>query len=745
MSFKKNIIPIVLLVLASVYPSFGQVHNPDDPKVGLVLSGGGAKGLAHIGALKVIEEAGVRIDYIGGTSMGAIVGSLYAAGYSAAQLDSIFRVTNFDVLLQDQIPRSSMSFYEKRNYETYIGALPFDNFKVSLPTSLSKGQNLYNLLTKLFFNVEGIYDFNELPIPFFCMATDVETGDPIKIDKGYLPKAVAASAAIPSFFEPVLYQDKLLVDGGVVNNYPIDEVIEMGADIIIGVDVQDSLLKRDKLKSATDVLVQINYYNTINAMKEKLPKTDLYIKPNITGFDVLSFGKGKEIIQSGYQAAVNKLSGLDSIAALQILKPKPRTPERVKDSFLINKLVFEGNEKYTRAYLKGKLRYTTEEYTTFEEIGTGMSNLAATDNFRSVRYEFHPMDQGYKLVVPVKEKKNDMYLKFGIHYDGLYKTAGLINLTRKHLLFDDDVGYFDFILGDNIRYNFHYYLDKGFYWSYGIKSRLNTFDRDVDYSLIGEDLELAFPDVNRLDIEMLDLTNQIYMQTVWREEFTLGVGLEHKLIEIDSKTFADEGGDELELEKGNFFSSYGYVRFDSLDDKYYPTKGLFFEGDFHWIIMESGYMGDFSPYSIAKANMGFAVPITKDISFNMFTEGGFHLGNAEVESLKFILGGWGNDFINNITPFLGYDYLSFGGNGYVKATFNADWEFFKNNHLNVTANFANAGDGIFESGEWFTLPDYTGYAVGYGYESIIGPIQAKFNWSPEVNEKFLTFSVGYWF
>lgn len=745
MRIQKTIIYTLFLILIGISQSHAQEHNPDDPKVGLVLSGGGAKGLAHIGALKAIEEAGIRIDYIGGTSMGAIVGSLYAAGYSASQLDSIFKETNFDILLQDQIPRSSMSFYEKRNFETYIGTLPFDNFKVSLPTSLSKGQNLYNLLTKLFFNVEGIHDFNELPIPFFCMATDVETGDPIKLDQGYLPKAVAASAAIPSFFEPVTYQGKVLVDGGVVNNYPVEEVISMGADIIIGVDVQDSLLKRDKLKSATDVLVQINYYNTINAMTDKLKKTDLHIKPDIEGFDVLSFGKGRAIMQSGYQAAINKLSALDSIASLQILKPKPRPPEKVKDSFLINQLVFEGNEKYTRAYLKGKLRYRTEEYTTFEEIETGMSNLAATDNFRSVRYEFNPNGEGYKLVVPVVEKQNDMFLKFGLHYDGLYKTAGLINLTRKHLLFDDDVAYFDFILGDNIRYNFHYYLDKGFYWSYGVKSRLNTFDKDVDFNLINQDPDIALPDINRLDIEMFDLTNQIYMQTVWREEFTLGIGLEHKFLEVDSKTIVDEGGDELELEKGNFFSSYGYLRFDTLDDKYYPTKGLFFEGDFHWVIMQSGYKGEFSPFSIAKAKMGFAMPVARNISFDLFTEGGFHLGNSHVESLRFFLGGWGNEFINNITPFLGYDHLSFGGKGYVMATFKTDWEFYKNNHINFSANFANAGDEIFESGEWFTLPDYTGYAIGYGYESIIGPIQAKFNWSPEVDEKFLSFSVGYWF
>ncbi|MEL4306791.1 patatin-like phospholipase family protein [Joostella sp. CR20] len=737
---------IVCAVLFSTL-GFAQDAPKKDQKVGLVLSGGGAKGLAHIGALKAIEEAGIRVDFIGGTSMGSIVGALYAAGYSPHQLDSIFKVTDFDVLLQDRIPRSAMSFYEKSSFEKYAVALPFNKFKLSFPSSLSKGQNLYNLLSKLLFNVNDVENFNDLSIPFFCIATDVETGEQVVLDEGYLPRALAASSAIPSFFEPVVYEDRLLVDGGVVNNYPVDEVKKMGADIIIGVDVQDELATRDELKSATDVLVQINYYNTINAMEEKLKKTDLHIKPNIKPYSVLSFGKGKEIIESGYEAAKAQMSTLDSIETLQLKKPTRRYPGQEVDSFLINKLSFEGNEKYTRAYLKGKLRYRTEAYTTFDKIDQGMSNLAATDNFNSVRYEFRPNNDGYILSVPIVEKQTDMFLKLGIHYDDLYKTAAIINITKKNLLFADDNIYLDFIVGDFVRYNFEYYLDKGFYWSFGFKSRYNTFQRGVSFDFIDENVtEEEIPEINKLDAKLSDFTNQLYMQTVWKEEFTFGLGLEHKYLKVETETVTGADGKEILLEDDNYFSSYAFLKFDSLNDIYFPTKGLYFDGDFHvYLLSTKHFDNDFSSFSIAKAKMGFATPIYKSLSFDFFAEGGFKFGDSDVKSFDFILGGWGNNFINNITPFLGYDYLSFGADSFVKATLNLDWEFAKNNHLNFTTNIANAGDTIFEDGSWFSWPTYTGYAFGYGYESFIGPMQAKLAWSPEQDDAIFSISVGFWF
>ena len=245
-----------ILFFCSSLLSFSQEEKL---KVGLVLSGGGAKGLAHIGALKAIEEAGVHIDYIAGTSMGAIIGGLYASGYSAAELDSIVKKTNFNILIQDEIPRKSMTFYEKRNTERYALTLPFDNFKLGFPSGLSKGQNIYNLMSGLTVHLDDETDFSKLPIPFFCVAADVETGEEVILDKGSLAKSVAASGAIPSLFSPVKIDGRLLIDGGVVNNYPIEELRRRGADVIIGVDVQDPLLNRKDLKGVFDIFTQVTW------------------------------------------------------------------------------------------------------------------------------------------------------------------------------------------------------------------------------------------------------------------------------------------------------------------------------------------------------------------------------------------------------------------------------------------------------------------------------------------------------
>jgi NTE family protein len=203
---------------------FSQQKTPNkDTKVGLVLSGGGAKGLAHIGALKVIEDSGVKIDYIAGTSMGAIVGALYASGYSADELTKIFKEVNFEELIRDNFDRKDRSFFDRKDTDRHAVVLPFNKFKLSFPSSISKGQKTYNFYVKLLDHVKDIEDFSKLPIPFLCIGTDLETGNQVILDKGYLPDAISASSAIPTLFEPIKLNDKLLIDGGVSNNYPIDE------------------------------------------------------------------------------------------------------------------------------------------------------------------------------------------------------------------------------------------------------------------------------------------------------------------------------------------------------------------------------------------------------------------------------------------------------------------------------------------------------------------------------------------
>ncbi|RAV29519.1 patatin-like phospholipase family protein [Sinomicrobium soli] len=744
---KKHIFLFLWCCILTV-PGHAQQDPDEDVRVGLVLSGGGAKGLAHIGVLKAIEEAGVRIDYIGGTSMGGIIGALYASGYRAEQLDSIFHVVDFSELIQDNLPRSARTFYEKENYERYALTLPFDRFRVSFPRALSKGQNIYNLLVKLLYHVNDVEDFSKLPIPFFCIATNVETGEAVKLDKGYLPEAILASGAFPSLFNPVDIDGNVLIDGGVVNNYPIRELRKLGADKIIGVDVQDPLADRDQLSSAMDILFQINNYRTVNDMKLKREETDVYIKPDIKGFSVVSFDKGPVIIANGEEAGREHIAELEALAAKQRKREEPfRTP--VRDSIDIDGLVLQGNEKYSRAYIKGKLRFTTSGRVSFQKFDQGLANLAATNNFESIRYRFlkDGDQEGRTMYMTLKENRNSMLLRFGLHYDALYKSAALVNLTKKQFLFDDDVLSVDLVLGDNFRYNLDYYIDKGFYWSFGVHSSYNRFDADVALENLPEGESEQWAGINQIGVNFSDLTNQIYLQTVFREEFSVGAGLEHKRLKMESKTVSD-GSNRREtiFDNSDYFSLYGFMKLDTYDNRYFPKRGLYFNSDFHFYFASSDYHDNFSEFSIGKASAGIATPLVgRYLSLNVSTGAGTVFGETYADGLSFILGGYGNDLINNFTPFLGYDFMSFGGNSYIKAAATLDLEFIRKNHLNFTANMANTGEDIFAHGDWLDKPAYTGYAVGYGLETFLGPIELKYSWSPERGKGRWFFNLGFWF
>ncbi len=367
---------------------YSQEAPQNDVKVGLVLSGGGAKGLAHIGVLKTIDSLGIHIDHIAGTSMGAIIGSLYASGYTGKQLDSIFNSLNFDDLINDHIPRASRTFYEKEQAEKYAITLPFNNFKVSLPSAISKGQNVFNLLSRLTMHVDEIEDFNKLPIPFFCMATDAETGQSVILDSGNLAQSVRASGALPSLFQPVYINDRMLIDGGVTNNYPLNELKAKGVDLIIGVDVQDDLLDRKELKSAPGILLQINNYRTIRDMRLKSELTDIYIKPDIKDFNVVSFNQGKAIIKNGEQAALTQIVKLKEITENQRKKPLRVIQPPQLDSLKIKTVSINGNKKYSRSYILGKLKLKKNQTISYDDFIKGVNNLVATNNFDDFSYQF---------------------------------------------------------------------------------------------------------------------------------------------------------------------------------------------------------------------------------------------------------------------------------------------------------------------------------------------------------------------
>ena len=369
-------------------------------------------------------------------------------------------------------------------------------------------------------------------------------------------------------------------------------------------------------------------------------------------------------------------------------------------------------------------------------------NLNATQNFSSINYFFDSVEAGERLVLQLRENKNNAFLKFGLHYDGLYKSAVLVNYTKRKLLAKNDVFSVDVILGDNFRYNFDYYIDNGFYWSFGFNSKMISFNKnistDFDNGNIFGDLG-----INSVNVDFFDISNQAYVQTIFAQKFSTGIGLEYKHLKLESETVQNENPI---FENSSYLSVFGFAKYDTYDQKYFPRSGWGLNSEIKSYLYSTNYSNNFERFSIAKGDFSFAQPVFKNMTFKLQTEGGFAVGERSVSYFDFILGGYGFQQVNNIKPFLGYDFLSIAGDSYVKLLLTADYELFKKHHLNFSANFANIGNKIFDRIDtWFEKPKYSGYSFGYGLETIIGPIEIKHSWSPETRDHHTWFSVGFWF
>lgn len=737
---------LVSLILILVFSwGFSQERESKNPRVGLVLSGGGAKGLAHVGVLKTLDSLGVRVDYIAGTSMGAVVGALYASGYTGQQLDSIIRSTNFNLLISDKVPRNSKTFYERKNSEKYVLTLPFNNFKIQLPSSISRGQNVFNLLSKLTLNVSGINDFSKLPIPFYCIATDIQSGEEVILDHGNLAQAIAASSALPTLFQPVKLNNKLLMDGGIVNNFPVNGLLSKNLDYIIGVDVQDDLLMVDELNSVSNIMLQINNFRAVEELNKKSKLLDIYIQPDVDDFSIISFGQGLKIIEEGQKETLKFLDRLKSISQVQNFKKRTlKFPEY--NQIKINKVKVSGLGKYTSSYVKGKLRFRNGEIISYDDIGKGVNNLVATNNFDSFLYKLTPIGNSYNFNAQVVEAKNTAFIRFGLHYDQLYNSAALLNLTKKKLLLKNDVVSVDFIFGDSPRYNFDYYIDKGFYWSIGFNSKYNLLKYKVSPAFFSDNQQ--FSEMNRTEASISDLTNQFFIETLIKKDLSIKIGAELKKLTISS---SDNYLNSLFntksyiFEDSNFFSLYGSLKLDTFDDKFFPKDGIFIEGNTQLFLSSSASNNNFSQFSYLKLNIAKAFSVFNNGSFVLGAQSGVKIGSSEIKSLDFGLGGYAYNNINNYFSFFGYDYFSLAGDSFTKVHAILDYEIFKDHHINIAANFASIGDDIFFQNEWMEVLNYSGYAVGYGFETIFGPIEVKYNWSPDTNYSAYFINFGYWF
>ena len=566
------------------------------------------------------------------------------------------------------------------------------------------------------------------------MATDIETGQQVVLDKGVFPQALVASSSIPSIFYPIEIEGRLLIDGGVTNNYPVEKLRELGAEFIIGVDVQEELKTRKELQGITTIFGQISNFNTQGQMESKRKLTDIYIKPDIKGFNVLSFENGKKIIENGENEAKKFLTELSVFENNNYKKPELIT---VKDSVFIGNIGFTELKNYTRSYVLGKLRFKPNTKISFQDFQNGIQNLNNTQNFSSVKYQFNDKD----VFINLRENRVNTFLKFALHYDELYKSGALINLTHKKLLSKNDMVSLDIILGDNFRYDFNYLFDNGFYFSFGASSSLNTFNKNVNNAFGIENY--LNNDFEKINLDYSSINNKIFLQTVFLRKYNIGGGLEFQHLKLKSDNLVQSN---KTIENSNYLSFFGYLNHDTFDNKFFPKKGWYFKSNFNYYFHSSDYTNQFDKFSIAKADMGIAFTPIKKFSLILQNEGGFKVGYSSLPYFDFVLGGYGYKETNNIRPFYGYDFLNLSGNSYVKATGTIDYEFYKKNHINFTYNASIVGDFIFNATKtWLNKPSFTGFGLGYGLDTLIGPIEIKYTWSPETHFSAFWFNLGFVF
>ncbi|AXO87640.1 hypothetical protein DZC75_06225 [Pseudomonas parafulva] len=429
---------LLLCLLLTLTPLVLHAADAARPKVGLVLSGGAARGLAHIGVLKALEEQGVRIDAIAGTSMGAVVGGLYASGYSIEELEHLALTLDWQQALSDAPPRKDVPFRRKQDDRDFLvkQKLSFrDDGSLGLPLGVIQGQNLSLLLESKLAHTADIRDFDKLPIPFRAVATDIASGEKVVFRRGHLPQVVRASMSIPAVFAPVELDGRLLVDGGMVDNIPLDVVREMGVDLAIVVDIGTPLRSRKQLATVVDVLNQSITLMTRRNSEEQLAslgREDILVQPPLSAFGVTDFGRAQDMIDAGYRAtrALDaRLAGLrrGGDAELAVARsPRQRTP-------VITAIKVENDSKVSDEVIRYYIRQPIGEPLALDRLQTDMGTLYGLDYFDRVQYRVVHKGDDNTLVINARGRRGGTdYLRLGLNLSDDMRGDSAFNLGASY-------------------------------------------------------------------------------------------------------------------------------------------------------------------------------------------------------------------------------------------------------------------------------------------------------------------------
>jgi len=695
------------------------------PTIGLVLSGGGAHGLAHLGVIKVMEEAGLRPDYITGVSMGSIIGGLYSLGYTADSLHKIFKNIGWKLVLSNKIPENKVIFLEKSHFYNSAVSLPLTTGKVLLPSGLINGQQVENTLSFYTWPAADINDFSKLPIPFLCIGTDIITYKKIELKTGFLSDAIRASFSVPSIFTPLKIDTLLLLDGGLIRNFAASEVRDMGADIVIGSYVGFNGYKEDKLQSVRGIMEQIAMFRSLDDFEGEKKLVNVLIMPKTEKFSISGFENIDSLIQKGYEAALpykgyfRKLA--DSLNSFGAQKPLENILN--KQTYTFNKIEVTGNKSYSDAQILGLLDI---------EPGKKVDKYLLTDKiellygkawFDKVKYRVIPRNDSLILVIDCIEKSPAM-LYGSVHYDNYLLSGIVLGISVKNLVTSRSVININSFIGQYYRFELNslQFLDKN--QIFGLSSNFYADNTLIPMlELRGDKGDV----ISRNFIPGVSINRRIglnHMMSVSANYENLNLIIHH-----DSDV-------RLKNLSYNYLStSYDYM-FNTVDTKNFPNKGTifnFFAGTSK--LLSTGIRTDSSKVVFKGDNHG-------EFSFNRFftLEGSIKYYFTPKEKLTFLIGGdvlyitdsdsisaqnnffllGGTEAINKRSiPMIGFHANEIPVKKLAGIRTDIDLELIENLHINIMANIFAVQEVNHNAG--FSL--LTGYGAGIGYMSIFGPLK----------------------
>ncbi len=695
------------------------------PRVGLVLSGGGAKGFAHLGVIKVLEEEGIPIDYIGGTSMGSIVGGLLAGGLTVDSIIAIVERQDWEYLLSDAIRRQDLSLLEKMDRDRFILSLPLTKKGIQLPEGIIRGQHIENLFHALNAPVYDINDFSKLPIPYLCVALDIDNNREKVFRSGDLSDAMRASMSIPTAFEPMVIDGIRYVDGGLVDNFPVQHVKNMGADIIIGVDVGHSKNNENKKRDMISVMEDAVFFYSSIVREQNLKLVDIYINPDLHGLGVSSFTEADSLIHYGEVAAREMLPQIRRLA--DSLHRIGRYPTPVKapkhDSLFVKSIRLTGLHRIPVKLIDGLIPYDVLSWVTPEEIRQSAENFYATNYFEKVVFDLEPDGEGVRVNYRFREK-NEGLMNVGLYYDTDYKTVISLNATFLNLGIKGTKLSATVNIGKNPGANLYYILDKGRIFAPGVQLRSHVLEA-YNYDAARHRTESYKYFMNNIDL---------FLQSRFSNQWLFRIGGEMNHTSLSSKVSEITFGNI----RDNFYGAYLQLCFDSRDRLVLATHGSYFRGTIRYLTNPH-----YHPVGYAALEYQHAHSIGESVSLVHRFFGGVVAGDTIPYQYTFWLGGQTHSTPFNNVPYTGYKFLETGAEALTFYHIDIQYNILKDLYVSLNGNLGIRSDNMSDIIRDFDI--VSGIGVSSTLLTRIGPLRGHLSWSPERRGVVGYFQLGYTF